>query len=67
MKRVLPVMLAAGCLAIAGCTHMAQARFNEHVKNKPAADFELRALDGNKVRLSDFRGKPVVLAFWAYG
>jgi peroxiredoxin len=28
-----------------------------------APDFELRDLDGNTVRLSDFRGKPVVLAF----
>lgn len=30
----------------------------------PAGDFELRALDGRKVRLSDFRGKVVLLNFW---
>lgn len=35
--------------------------------NKPAPDFELTALDGPKVKLSDFRGKPVLLAFFAYG
>ncbi|SMC16363.1 Peroxiredoxin [Desulfacinum hydrothermale DSM 13146] len=31
-----------------------------------AADFELPAVDGSRVRLSDFRGKkPVLLYFWA--
>ena len=28
-----------------------------------APDFELNDIDGNDVRLSDFRGKPVVLYF----
>jgi peroxiredoxin len=28
-----------------------------------APDFELKDIDGKIVRLSDFRGKPVVLAF----
>ena len=28
-----------------------------------APDFELPDIDGNTVRLSDFRGKPVVLSF----
>lgn len=31
----------------------------------PAPDFQLRTLSGEQVRLSDLRGKPVVLAFWA--
>lgn len=30
-----------------------------------AADFTVTDADGNKVRLSDFKGKPVVLNFWA--
>jgi thiol-disulfide isomerase/thioredoxin len=30
----------------------------------PSLDFSLRALDGHSVRLSDFRGKVVVLNFW---
>lgn len=31
----------------------------------PAPDFHLRTLSGEPVRLSELRGKPVVLAFWA--
>lgn len=31
----------------------------------PAPDFELRDLEGHTWRLSDLRGKPVVLTFWA--
>lgn len=30
-----------------------------------APDFAIQGLDGGTVRLSDFRGKPVVLNFWA--
>jgi peroxiredoxin len=35
------------------------------VKGVLAPDFELVSLDGRKVKLSDFRGKAVVLNFWA--
>ncbi len=33
--------------------------------NQPAPDFELKTLDGERVRLSSFRGHPVLLNFWA--
>lgn len=36
-----------------------------NVHGVKAPDFELSSLDGRKVRLSDFRGKAVVLNFWA--
>ena len=35
-------------------------------KGQPAPGFELRLLDGATARLSDFRGRPVVLDFWAH-
>lgn len=35
------------------------------LKDAGAPDFSLRTLDGVEVRLSDLRGKPVVLNFWA--
>ncbi len=35
------------------------------VRGALAPDFELVSLDGRKVKLSDFRGKAVVLNFWA--
>ncbi|HEY8489577.1 MAG TPA: TlpA disulfide reductase family protein [Dehalococcoidia bacterium] len=33
--------------------------------NRAAPDFQLRTLDGGTVRLSDLRGRPVVINFWA--
>jgi cytochrome c biogenesis protein CcmG/thiol:disulfide interchange protein DsbE len=33
--------------------------------DKPAPDFELATLDGRRVHLSDYRGKPVIVNFWA--
>jgi peroxiredoxin len=35
------------------------------VRGAEAPDFELVSLDGRKVKLSDYRGKAVVLNFWA--
>jgi peroxiredoxin len=32
---------------------------------KPAPNFSLKDLDGKTIRLDDFRGKPVLLNFWA--
>ncbi len=31
----------------------------------PAPDFELKTVDGETISLSDFRGKPVIVNFWA--
>ena len=38
---------------------------NSAMVGKVAPDFAIEGLDGGTVRLSDYRGKPVVLNFWA--
>lgn len=47
----------------------AKARFMENLKkemlNKPAPDFNMKDFDGNFVKLSDLKGKVVVVDFWA--
>jgi thiol-disulfide isomerase/thioredoxin len=44
------------------CTSFGVQRFQE---KKEAPAFSLNSLDGKQVSLSDFRGKPVLLTFWA--
>lgn len=36
-----------------------------HNENQMAPDFQLASIDGRQVRLSDYRGKAVLLNFWA--
>ncbi len=67
MKRTIAIGAAFMILGATGCAGTAERRFIARVKDNPAPDFELTALDGGQVKLSDFRGKPVVLAFWAFG
>ena len=38
---------------------------NESTETNKAPDFTVFEADGNKVKLSDFFGKPIVLNFWA--
>ena len=63
--------LALACMGIAllagtGCAASTRSA-RQRLVGRPAADFSLSALGGESVRLSDFRGSPVLLAFWAYG
>ena len=68
MKKTLRMMLIAivlgAALTVAGCS--------DSPEEPPAApgevmapDFQLQTLDGQAVSLSDFRGRPVLLNFWA--
>jgi cytochrome c biogenesis protein CcmG/thiol:disulfide interchange protein DsbE len=46
-------------------TRAANGGLQGNVVGKTAPDFELETLDGKKVKLSDYRGKAVLLNFWA--
>lgn len=56
----LTIIVAA--LAVAGCSRDVPG---EKAIGTPAPDFELPALDGERVRLSELKGSVVVLDFWA--
>jgi peroxiredoxin len=56
--------LASACSSEAGPAARAEA-VTPQKDRKPAPDFTLRDADGKVVRLSDYRGKVVLLNFWA--
>ncbi len=66
-----PLALVIVAIAVAGMLyfgfHMARrtGRSPGITQSKVAPDFTLESLDGRDMRLSDFRGKAVLLNFWA--
>jgi peroxiredoxin len=67
MRRLLVlllVVLVALPLATAGCQFWGDATPVVRV-GRPAPEFTLPALDGQPVSLGDFKGKPVMVNFWA--
>ena len=67
MKRPVAMLFALSLVALTGCEAMMMRNVTSRPKKNPAPDFELTALDGETVRLSELRGKPVLLSFWAFG
>ena len=67
MMRRLSMALVGAVLLAGGCAGIEERRFIKSVINKPAPDFQLDDLNGSPVKLSSFRGRPVVVAFFAYG
>ncbi len=63
-RRLCPGLLVAAAALIAllltACSPPAPARLGS-----PAPDFALPSLDGPSVRLADFKGRPVLINFWA--
>jgi len=56
--------LLAACILAMFAVSACQDKGREGVKGK-ATDFSLKNLDGKDIRLSDFKGKVVLLDFWA--
>jgi cytochrome c biogenesis protein CcmG/thiol:disulfide interchange protein DsbE len=50
---------------LAADTAAAEPNAGDDWARKAAPDFELRALDGRRIGLSDFRGRVVLVNFWA--
>lgn len=58
----------AALVGLAGCSlqqPLQQANQSQATVGKPAPDFSGTDLDGKPVKLSDYRGHPLVLNFWA--
>ncbi len=66
MKRSMFGLIGVALMLTMGC-QMPDQKLKQQMIGKPAPDFELSALDGKKVRLSSYRGKPVFLTFWGHG
>ncbi len=67
MKRNAAIVGVGAIIALVSFSCTSEKRYRLEMQHKQAPDFSLTDLDGNKVQLSDFRGRPVVLTFWAYG
>jgi len=61
------VLILVSMLLIVGCSTSAPTPTPAPAPQvgKPAPDFQLPNLEGQSISLSDFRGKPVLLNFWA--
>ena len=57
------VLLISGALSLVYVAAQASGSSDPHIGTSP--DFALPDMDGRPVRLSDYRGKPVLVNFWA--
>ncbi len=66
MLRLAAALVVAGVLAAeAAAPDFAALQIQPYEPPKPAPSFALPDLEGRTVRLEDFRGKVVLLFFWA--
>ena len=63
MRRALA--LCAIAFALLACDPIEKVPAAEVRAAEPAPDFTLETLDGDEITLSDLRGKPVLVDFWA--
>jgi len=68
MHRIIVVVLALALLTVGGAgaaPDFASLQVQPYQPPKPAPGFALPGLDGKVTRLADFRGKVVLVFFWA--
>ena len=66
LPRTLPILLAALLVASLTGVGAADDQSLTPISGQPAApDFDLKDPEGRPQRLADYRGKPVILNFWA--
>lgn len=63
-KIVIAAVLTVACIFFT-IDIRAQSQQPEYITNQPAPAFELKDMDGKTVSLTDYKGKVVVLDFWA--
>jgi peroxiredoxin len=61
MRRV----LLAGCLILGSASALPSIAAAPTLLGKEAPDFVLKSMDGNNLRMSEFRGQVVLVNFWA--
>ena len=57
--------VAALAVGLASCSRSPKPPVGEEASRKPAPDFTLKDVNGQTVKLSDYRGKVVLVNFWA--
>ena len=68
MKKLLILLSITAIVLLSACTVPGTSKTPSEPKPqdlKPASDFQLESIDGDKVKLSELKGKPVIINFLA--